>query len=824
MPADCSPAVTIPGPYAAAAHAYRAAGWECVLPLPLRAKFPPPAGFTGDAGAVPTDDDVDGWVADHGAGNVALRLPDGLIGLDVDDYADKPGARTLADAEGSWGALPPTVVSTARGAGVSGIRLFRVPLGLDWPGEVGPGIETIRVGHRYMVVAPSAHPDGNLYEWRDAAGLLLTEVPAPQTLPELPAAWVRGLTGGALAQARASVTAADVATFLAGLPSGEAASDVCEALTGLTDGLDGAAVGRHPAMLRAVDNLVAHGAGGAHGVREALAAAREAFLVAKPAGSREFDRALAGSVGRVRAVGAVPHGDRLAFDEGGPPVNLGGRAAPAGRDAHGGDKRAERLTANDIATWVLARYELVRSTDGLLFAVPSYHGSARVAREVRAIRQDVTRRLREERGVVVGRETLTAALDAVESYAADKDPAPVHLRAAQVGDDRTGGPCRIVVDLGDRTGRVVEVTAQGWDIVDPGPDVPLFRRSEATQPLSTPERGGSLRVLRDLLGLSREDPRWALVRGWLVGALFAEIPRPLLWATGPQGSGKSTRAQMILSTLEPQSALGKEPGKSERDDSTAARGRYLVSYDNVTGVSQSTSDFLCRLVTGVTDDRRALYTDDGLRPVAYKRSGVATSLTLPAGLGPDAVERLAVVEFDRIPEGDRRGERAMMTAFKAASPALLGAVLDDVSLVLTHLPAVMRESRPWPRMADFGMVLAALDAGLGLGDDNGHLSAYRRSVGASLADRAHDDPLTAALLRMVAGRPDKTWRGGAEQLLAQLDHHVDDYVDRRGWWPASGRAMRSQVTKASEALRHAGVVVSAGKSNGERWIDLRQVG
>ena len=92
---------------------------------------------------------------------------------------------------------------------------------------------------------------------------------------------------------------------------------------------------------------------------------------------------------------------------------------------------------------------------------------------------------------------------------------------------------------------------------------------------------------------------------------------------------------MALSLIEPVESLGKEPGRNERDDSIAARGRFLVGYDNITTVSQNTSDWLCRLVTGVTDDRRALYSDDDLRPIAYKRSGVATSITVPAGLGSD---------------------------------------------------------------------------------------------------------------------------------------------------------------------------------------------
>jgi hypothetical protein len=148
------------------AAAYRAAGWVGTLPLPAGQKFPPPSGYTGDGGIWPSDQDITAWsnrASDDF--NLALRLPENLIGIDVDAYDDKPGAATLADAEARWGALPSTYISSARD-GVSGIRLYRIPTGLDWPNVVGPGIETVRYGHRYVVAAPSINPKtGTAYRW-----------------------------------------------------------------------------------------------------------------------------------------------------------------------------------------------------------------------------------------------------------------------------------------------------------------------------------------------------------------------------------------------------------------------------------------------------------------------------------------------------------------------------------------------------------------------------------------------------------------------------------------------------------------------------------
>ena len=124
---------------------YRRLGWTGTLPLPPAAKGPPPPGFTGHDGGWPTPDDLGRWARDgyitghnsdrrhHDAHNLALRLPPNMIGFDVDDYGDKHGADTMRGLVDKLGPLPPTVRSTSRGDGVSGIHLYRAPPGLSWP-------------------------------------------------------------------------------------------------------------------------------------------------------------------------------------------------------------------------------------------------------------------------------------------------------------------------------------------------------------------------------------------------------------------------------------------------------------------------------------------------------------------------------------------------------------------------------------------------------------------------------------------------------------------------------------------------------------------
>ena len=189
------------GTYAKAVVPYVQAGWPSVLPVPPDTKHPPPVGFTGQDGKNPGAEQYVEWISvlpDH---SVALRLPDGVIGIDVDHYdkgtVQKRGGDHIEELEAKLGPLPATWVSSARPA-PSGIRFYRVPAG-RYRTKLSDSIEIIQRHHRYAVVWPSLHPAaGGRYEWyrQDTDGAELS-IPKLADLPELPAAWVEHLREGA---------------------------------------------------------------------------------------------------------------------------------------------------------------------------------------------------------------------------------------------------------------------------------------------------------------------------------------------------------------------------------------------------------------------------------------------------------------------------------------------------------------------------------------------------------------------------------------------------------------------------------------------------
>jgi hypothetical protein len=146
-----------------AALAYAERGWH-VFPCKPRDKRPAtPNGFK-DA----TTDrlKIARWWAANPACNVAIATgaASGFFVLDVDAPEGFRSAATLTMQHGS---LPHTMTQRTGGGGWQ--HLYAMPEGVrigNSAGRLGAGLD-VRGDGGYVVVAPSVHPSGNAYAWRD---------------------------------------------------------------------------------------------------------------------------------------------------------------------------------------------------------------------------------------------------------------------------------------------------------------------------------------------------------------------------------------------------------------------------------------------------------------------------------------------------------------------------------------------------------------------------------------------------------------------------------------------------------------------------------
>jgi P4 family phage/plasmid primase-like protien len=218
----CASVETLPGgvtegsdpydaPYASSALIYLAAGWSAPLPVGLNRRDHPPAGFTGEQGRDPTREQVEAWRRDRGAESIAVRMPQNVLGIDVDAHDGKQGLATLAKQVELHGDLPATWSSTSREDG-SRIMFFRAPAMIVYGmHDLGPGVETIRHVHRYAAVWPTVSEKTNKkYRWYRPDGTQAPEgqVPRVEQLAELPREWFEARALGADGRERPGRSAA----------------------------------------------------------------------------------------------------------------------------------------------------------------------------------------------------------------------------------------------------------------------------------------------------------------------------------------------------------------------------------------------------------------------------------------------------------------------------------------------------------------------------------------------------------------------------------------------------------------------------------------
>jgi len=406
------------------------------------------------------------------------------------------------------------------------------------------------------------------------------------------------------------------------------------------------------------------------------------------------------------------------------------------------------------------------------------------------------------------RAAADMVLDHLASMAFDGPETPLALRFHERSDGQ-----RITIDLGrvevglsrSQT-KVMAIGRDGWEVAAPEPGV-YFRRSHAVKPLPVPEHGGRLDVLADLLDTDPDGEPFRAMLGWVIGLPFVASVRPGLMLVGPPGSGKSTTLRLLASIVEPSGvdALGSSFGQNFGDDQVRAFHRALPLWDNLTSISGNASDSLCCLVTGTAREVRTLYTDSGLSTFPISRPVGLTAVGVPAGLRPDALDRLIVIELER--PARRVSDAELQRRFTEVHPLLLGALGDAVSAALRWRDRVQPPTEY--RMAALAHILAATDAAVAAGElpgcPGGLLQAYagyhRRIKERTVAD----DVFGSALISLLEARGG-AWRGKASELVLQAGMYAGSLHDRYGpGWPSTPRRVPEVLAHLQDGLNALGV-------------------
>ena len=230
----------------------------------------------------------------------------------------------------------------------------------------------------------------------------------------------------------------------------------------------------------------------------------------------------------------------------------------------------------------------------------------------------------------------------------DGDEIEVHVRAARCDDG-------YLIDLADEQWQAIHVTPQGWRVVNESPV--YFTRTPSMRPLPMPVPTRMTHGDVGLLWQHTNIPAYSrvMVLAWLLDCFRPDTPFPVLELVGEQGSAKSTTQSVLRSLVDPNKVMLRGRPKTVEDVFVAAANNWLVSYENLSGLTPEQQDAFCTLATGGGFASRQLYTNGEEHVMETKRPVVLNGIAVVA-TRPDLIDRVIHVDLPTIPADARRDD------------------------------------------------------------------------------------------------------------------------------------------------------------------------
>ncbi len=266
---------------------------------------------------------------------------------------------------------------------------------------------------------------------------------------------------------------------------------------------------------------------------------------------------------------------------------------------------------------------------------------------------------------------------------------------------------KIYLCLYSKAHKVVEISAQGWNVIDESEAPVLFVPNATASELPVPQHGGSLRLLYDLVNLDGDNFRLLVL--WLLAVLNPSVECPILSINAGYGAGKTTLTRFIKSLIDPDNAGELAPFSKEDDLYAASSSRYIISVDNVSKISKKWSDIYCRLTTGAGAVKRKNYTNNEAFDLRVRNPLILNGIDFDP-VFPDLRDRCLFIRLKQ--PNERKSKHELEERFNAIRPQILGALLEAVVAALSNTKYRLERDIGFRMLDTAEFAMRAADAGV----------------------------------------------------------------------------------------------------------------
>ncbi len=373
-----------------------------------------------------------------------------------------------------------------------------------------------------------------------------------------------------------------------------------------------------------------------------------------------------------------------------------------------------------------------------------------------------------------------------------------------------------ILDLADKNWRAVKTTSKGWDIIE-APT--LFKRYSHQEGNVEPIGGGDINRIFNYINLKQEQKLLYLV--YLISLFVPKIPHPILLTSGEKGSGKTSFFRIIKKIIDPSIIETTSFPKQENELIQKLQHHYFIGFDNISFISNSTSDILCRAVTDLGFSKRTLYENDDDFIYKMRRCIGLNGINVVASQD-DLLDRCVMLELKRIDPEHRQEEAELWREFESDRPHILGAIFDILSKGMAIYPSV--KLGELYRLADFTRWGYAIAEAIEQGQGQEFLKAYSENIDRQNEELINSNPVAQTVVEFMKDK--NSFMGTPSTLFAELETTgYRLHLDIKGKsFPKSPDGLSKTLKRIKSNLFSAGILSETTKTGGIRYISLTKTG
>jgi hypothetical protein len=375
----------------------------------------------------------------------------------------------------------------------------------------------------------------------------------------------------------------------------------------------------------------------------------------------------------------------------------------------------------------------------------------------------------------------------------------------------------IYIDIADGEGRIVKCSKDGVDFITAPPESIIFRRISNALPLPAPDRTGRVHELAQFIP-SDDTNTQTLLMVWIISVLLPQIERPGLWVYGPAHSGKSSLQRYLRGLCDPIREPNQQLPRSQDELVQCSFKSHILTYDNEEEISEAQLSTLCRIVTGMSFQKKKNYTDDEEINFHLRRTFILTARDITS-YREDFLERCLLIKLPGRNTSDCLSRNDQDKRFDKAKARIFGAMLSILSTAMRTVGQYEAHT-PRTRYVDWERWCCAIADAAGIGKDK-FLEALESVMQIRHKEVVQNQPLCIAV-ESLADHMRSTTDSSIElppYLLFTLlkQHAIHRQVEASRFFPKAANSMSRQLRKYQDDLKAEKISIGAGKSGNRYW-------